>query len=319
MIPPPLDCVVVGGGPAGLTAAIYLARYRRRFLVVDAGESRAAWIPVSHNHAGFPEGIAGTDLLARMRDQARRYGARIERGRVESLHRNDDGTFTVHREGAGALSARTVLMATGVIDVEPVLPDVHRAVQRGLVRHCPICDGYEVIGQSIGVIGHGAAGLGEALFLRTWSDRITLLTLGETMGLRDADRHRLAAAGIRSVEEPVVEVHTENDRIAALTTASGERLTFDTLYSALGAVPRADAAKPLHPDRAADGRLRIGERQATSVDGLYAAGDVADGLNQIAVAMGDAARAATAIHRRLLVADGQLYTAQPEGGARPAE
>ncbi|MGQ9371631.1 NAD(P)/FAD-dependent oxidoreductase [Azospirillum sp. A39] len=305
MSDPPFDCVVVGGGPAGLTAAIYLARFRRRFLVVDAGASRASWIPLSHNHAGFPDGIAGTELLARMHTQARRYGARIERGQVSAIH-SDDAGFAVHLEGAGALAARTVLMATGVIDVEPVLPDLFQAVQRGLVRHCPICDGFEVTGHRIGVIGHGRGGLGEALFLRTWSDAITLLTLGEPMALDEADRRRMADAGIRAVEEPVVEVHGEGSRIAALTTASGERLAFDTLYSALGAVPRVDPARPLRPRCAADGRLLAGDHQMTSVDGFYAAGDVVADLNQIAVGMGHAAQAATGIHRRLLQKEGRI-------------
>ena len=88
-----LDCLVVGGGPAGLTAAIYLARFRRNFRVIDAGDSRASWIPLSHNHAGFPDGISGDALLARMRAQAERYGAVIERGEVSRLERLDGGGF----------------------------------------------------------------------------------------------------------------------------------------------------------------------------------------------------------------------------------
>jgi len=300
-----LDVLVVGGGPAGLTAAIYLARYRRRFVVVDAGASRASWIPLSHNHAGFPDGVTGNELLARMRAQAERYGAPIRSGTVEAVERVEDG-FLARTQDGREWRARTVLTATGVIDLEPQLPNLYQAVQRGLIRHCPICDGFEVIDHRIGVIGHGTNALGEALFLRTYSRDITLLTLGEPMKLEEAEERRMAEAGIRAVEEPVAEVHCEGGRIAALTTASGERLTFDTVYSALGTVPRTDPVKDLGVRISPDGRLVTDGHQQTGLEGLYAAGDVVDGLNQISVAMGQAAIAATAIHRRLQIEDGEL-------------
>src|ERR1700759_4259826 len=139
------DCVGVGAGPAGLTAAIYLARFRRDVRVIDAGQSRAARIPLSHNHPGFPDGVRGKTLLARMRRQAERYGARVEAGRVVSLERAEDGV----RVGPtlGALRARKVILATGVIDNAPEIAGLEDAVACGLVRICPICDGYEVIGQ----------------------------------------------------------------------------------------------------------------------------------------------------------------------------
>jgi thioredoxin reductase (NADPH) len=300
-----LDALVIGAGPAGLTAAIYLARYRRRFLVIDAAESRASWIPRTHNHAGYPDGIAGPELVARLRQQAERYGARVEHGRVMVLERSGN-LFQATTEEGQNLSARTVLLASGVIDREPGLPNLYHAVQQGLIRHCPICDAYEAIDQRIGVIGHGAGSLGEALFLRTYSSDITMLTLGKPMELDATDRRRMEEAGIRAVLDPVIEVHTEEGRIAALTTDRGERLAFDTLYSALGADPRTSAVSALGPLTAADGRLSVDCHQQTSVEGLYAAGDVVEGLNQISVAMGQAAVAATSIHRRLAVADGAL-------------
>jgi len=301
----PLDAVVVGGGPAGLTAAIYLARYRRRFVVIDAGAPRAAWIPLSHNHSGFPDGVTGHELLARMRAQAERYGAVIERGCVAALQKQD-GLFVARTEGGREIAARTAIMATGVIDVEPVLPNLYQAVQRGLIRHCPICDAFEVIGQRVGVIGHGSDAVGEALWMRTYTDDITLLTLGEPLALSADEQRLVAQAGIRTVEEAVVEVHTEAQRITALTTAAGERLAFETLYSALGAVPRIDPARPTGARTGKTGRFEVDAHARTDVDGLFAAGDVVEGLNQVAVAMGHAAVAATAIHRRLLKAEGLL-------------
>ncbi|HET6522746.1 MAG TPA: NAD(P)/FAD-dependent oxidoreductase [Geminicoccaceae bacterium] len=296
----PLDCLVVGGGPAGLSAAIYLARFRRRFRVIDGGLSRAATIPLSHNHPGFPDGIGGPELLARMRRQAEIYGARIDSGLVEGLERRrDDGTFVAAvGDGGEVVRAGTVLLATGVMDIEPDLPDVEGAVRRGLIRHCPICDAYEVIDRKVAVIGHGASGLGEALFLRTYTADLTLLTLGTAMDLTDDEWRTAAEAGIRVVEDPVTRVVTEGDRIAALET-DGEEHRFDTLYSALGCRVYSDLARGLGAEHNDIGSLVVDERQETSVPGLYAAGDVVSALNQIGVAMGQAAIAATAIHNRL--------------------
>ena len=151
-----LDCLIVGGGPAGLTAAIYLARFHLKIRVVDAGRSRAALIPCTHNHAGYPGGISGTELIARMKEQARLYGAAIEDGRVTRLDRIEGGFCA--EWGSGPTTARAVLLATGVTNRRPQMDEgLHdEALARGLIRYCPICDGYEVTDKRIGVIGDGA-------------------------------------------------------------------------------------------------------------------------------------------------------------------
>lgn len=293
----PLDCLVIGAGPAGLTAAIYLGRFRWRFLVIDGGASRASLIPVSHNHAGFPDGIHGDDLLSRMRAQTRKYGARVVQGAVDTLVRTD-GLF-VAKAGDRDVQARTVLLATGVIDEEPELPNLSQAVQRGLIRHCGICDGYEVIGHKVGVIGHGESGMNEALFLQVYSSDLTLLSLGRPLNLTGEHRRRLEAAGIAMIEEPVAHVACGGDRIDKLTLRDGRVLAFDTLYSALGSTARSALARDL--GAALDGKNCViaDPHQRTSVEGLFVAGDVVSSLDQISVAMGQAAIAATAIHNRL--------------------
>ena len=199
-----LDCVIVGGGPAGLTAALYLARLRRRFIIVDAGAQRAAWIPTSHNIPVFASGISGHEILDRQRESLRPYEASVLSGTVEALTRNS-GCFTAHVRGEGDTSrqvaARRVLLATGAVDVEPDLPDLPNAVQRGLVRYCPICDGYEARDRKVAVIGHGDRGMGEAIFIaRTYSQDVTLLTLGKQTGIDlgpkgDARRARYQGRG----------------------------------------------------------------------------------------------------------------------------
>ena len=293
-----LDCLVIGGGPAGLTAAIYLARFRRRFQVVDAGASRAALIPTSHNHAGFPEGIHGKALLSRMTEQARKYGAHIVPGSVTRLERRPDGVFLATLDGE-PIPARTILLATGVVDREPDLPDVPDVIRRGLVRHCGICDGYEALGKRVAVIGHGSSGLHEALFLRTYTADITLLSLGRSLVLTEEEGRQAAQAEIAIVEEPVRRVVVEGDQVRALDMLGGACRSFDVLYAALGSDARSDLVRGLGTRLDDKGCVVTDEHQRSSTDGLFAAGDVVRSLDQISVSMGQAAIAATAIHNRL--------------------
>jgi thioredoxin reductase (NADPH) len=299
-----VDCLIIGAGPAGLTAAVYLARFRRRVLVVDSGASRAALIPLSHNLPGFPHGIGGNDLLARQRHQAQRYEVPILSAVVEKLAPQPQGGFAAEvtpEEGGDTrrVQARLALLATGCMDIEPELPNLPQAIRRGYMRHCPICDGFEVIDQKVAVIGFGDSGIGEALFMRTYTSDITLLTLGREMGLTKDHRAALKTAGIKAVEEAVTEVTTERDKITALRLRTGQDLRFDTLYSALGAHVRSELALALgarHDERNA---LIVDEHQRASVPDLYAAGDVVSSLSQLSVAMGEAAIAATDMHNRL--------------------
>ena len=298
----PLDCLIVGGGPAGLTAALYLARFERRFLLVDAGDSRANWIPTGHNIPVFADGISGQEILARQRAHLARYGAQVARGTVTAL-RKAEGGFAADVDGGPGLvrevRARRVLLATGADDVEPSLPDLPDAVRQGLVRYCPICDGYEARGKRIAVIGHGDRGLGEAVFVaRTYSRDVTLLTLGQGMDLDAGERERVREHGIQVVHDPVSGLDTEGDRITVLRTAGGEEHRFEVLYSALGLKLRSELALALGAEHDGTGALAVDEHNRTTVPGLYAAGGVVRGLDQVVVAMGHGAIAATDIHNR---------------------
>lgn len=295
----PLDCLVIGAGPAGLAAALYLARFRRRFAVVDAHDSRAAWIPSSHNIPFFEHGIPGRELLARQRAHVKRYGTEVVTGTVAQLERRE-GRFVaeIRRNDGGRprIEARRVLLATGSVDVEPDLPDVPDAVRRGLVRYCPICDGYEARGRSVAVIGDGDHGLGEAVFIaRTYSCDVTLLTLGRAMSLNAEQREQAGSRGIKLIEQPVQALQVEGNKIGALRAGS-EEYRFDVLYSALGLRYRSELAAALGAGHDPSGALCVDEHNQTTVPGLYAAGNVARGLDQISVALGHAAVAATHIH-----------------------
>lgn len=296
-MPDVFDAVIVGAGPAGLTAATYLGRFRRRVLVLDGGPSRAGWIPESHNTPGFPSGVGGPELLARMHDQAARYGAERLRGRAETLTPTDGG-FGIALDDGCQVSAPFVLLATGILDVKPDLPGIDGAIRRSLVRICPICDAYEAIDSAIAVLGDGELGAREALFLRHYSEQVTLL-LPDGAPLADEAALHAAGVGLQRIAPDAVTLHETQ---ATVATPDGER-RFDHLYLALGCEMESRLAVRWGAAHDAGGNLIVDAHQQTSVDGLYAAGDVVRGLNQIAVATAEAAIAATDIHNRLRKGD----------------
>ena len=291
-----LDCLIIGGGPAGLTAAIYLARFHLSLRVVDAGKSRASLIPCSHNHAGYPEGISGKELIRLMTEQAQKYGATIVCSRVTRLDRIEDGFRA--EWGEGSVTARTVLLATGVTNRRPPMDEeLHdEALARGLIRYCPICDGYEVTDKKVGIIGSGGHGVAEAAFLRSYTADVTLIAPDKAHDLDAADLEKLREYGIEAVDGPCHAVAAHDDCIV-VDTAEGH-YTFDSVYPALGSDTHIELA--LQVDAALkDGVLVVDSHQRTSVPGLYAAGDVVLGLDQIGHAMGEGGVAATTIRNDL--------------------
>lgn len=293
-----VDCCIVGGGPAGLTAAIFLARFRRTAILLDGGESRASWIPRSHNHPAFPGGINGEDLLDRMRRQLAGFGQAPVAAKALSAQRHagpDGARFTVET-AAGSVAARHLILATGVRDNLPPLPDAIAHIREGVLRQCPICDAYEVIDKRIAVFGTGACAAGEALFLRGYTRDVTLITLGAPLGLPEGDAQRLAEAGVTVLTDPVRALAADARRGVRVALAEGRELAFDAAYAGLGVTPRTGLAADLGVDLTEDGRIATDAQQRCSVPGAYAAGDAVTGLNQIAVAMAQAEIAATAIH-----------------------
>ena len=293
-----LDCLIIGGGPAGLTAAIYLSRFHLRIMVVDGGKSRAAWIPTSHNHAGYPEGINGEELLRRMREQAQLYGTRIETGQVTKLGKGEDGAW-VAEWGSGPVSARSVLLATGVTNRRPPMDmALHDdAMARGLIRYCPICDGYEVTDKKVAVIGTGEKGAAEARFLRGYTADLTLVSPDLPHELDEADRAELLQLGITLIDGPIEAIEPGEDSIALVT--QGGRHDFISVYPALGSDTHTQLAEMVGASLAGDACVKVDSHQRTGVPGIYAAGDVVLGLDQISHAMGEGGVAATTIRNDL--------------------
>ncbi|MGN2250726.1 NAD(P)/FAD-dependent oxidoreductase [Frateuria sp. GZRe14] len=289
-----LDCLIVGAGPAGLTAATYLARFRRRILVADAGASRARWIPASHNCPGFPFGVAGNELLARFRLQAQAYNVPEVRTRITQLDRHPDG-FTAS-DGQRHWHARTVMLATGVVDRLPSLEGVEDAIAAGTVRLCAVCDAYEARDDVIGVLGPADTAIGHAAFLRTFSRQVCALVADDSP-LDEPMQRRATDCGVQLWPGPQrLELI---DGACQAFFADGRRLRLETLYPVLGADAQSELASALGARLDDEGALVVDDHLETSVPGIYAIGDVVSALNQISVAVGHAAIAATTVHRRL--------------------
>ena len=228
------DAIVIGAGPAGLTAVVYLGRFRRACLVLSDDQSRARWIPTSHNIPGFVTGVGGKDFLDRLETQATLYGAEIRADRVTRLSVSE-GIFTVEGANGERWYSRFVLLATGVRDHLPKIPGASEAVLRSVLRFCPICDAFEAVDKSIAVLGNGPLGEREDVFLAHYSERVTLLQLppdtakisipqssGETVGER-----------LKIVLEDLI---LAEDRV--LLRRGNVTRDFDVMYLALGCSPQ---------------------------------------------------------------------------------
>ncbi|RTL45505.1 MAG: NAD(P)/FAD-dependent oxidoreductase [Burkholderiales bacterium] len=301
-----LDCVVVGGGPAGLTAGMYLRRFHRTVRVVDAGSSRARLITRSHNVAGFPDGVAGGHLLEKMKQHLRQVGGHLCYDTVEQIRIRDAGLFAVGLTHE-LLWARNLMLCTGVKDRLPELPGLDGVAAAGLLRHCPVCDAFEFTGKRIGVLGNSKHGVKEAAFLRHFSKDTWFVEIDGRLDdlSADIDLHRL-----RQLPGVARHVAVNHDRQAFVTLDDGSGHRFDVLYAALGVDPRTQLARSLGVVLDENGTIVTDAHGRTSVSNVYAAGDVVRALDQIAVALGHAAIAATAIHNHL----SQVHA----GGSRPA-
>lgn len=288
-----LDCLIIGGGPAGLMAAVYLARSLRRVAVIDSGASRASYIPVSHNYPGHAEGISGDAILTHLRAQAAAYGADLRQGKVVRLERG----FTATLDSGETIAAPRVIMATGIVDEKPALPRMPEFIYKGAVRFCPICDAYETLDQRIGIVGPMKTAVRKAAFMRTYSRDVTVLPLGD-IAANAEEKKILDEADLAHPTAAVRDLFPEGDKVG-VEMEDGSTLVFDTIYPAMGAHVRSQLAVDLGVAHADSGCIITSDHHETNVPGLFAIGDLSTELHQISVAFGHAAIAATYIHNSL--------------------
>ncbi|WP_305728683.1 methyltransferase domain-containing protein [Nonomuraea pusilla] len=307
MVDEAYDVVVAGGGAAGLSGALALARARRSVLVVDAGQPRNAPAGHAHNYLGR-EGTPPGELLASGREELARYGGQVVTGRVEAVAKDGEG-FLVTLDGGGSVRARRLLWATGLADE---LPDVPGLAQRWGkdVLHCPYCHGWEVRDRRIGVLATGPLSGHQVELWRQWSRDVHLL-LHRTPALDDERAERLAALGVTVVEGEVAGLEVDGDRLTGARLASGEVVALDALVVASRMTARADLLEPLglravpleYGGHVVGTHLPAGPGGATDVPGVFVAGDVADLQSGLIMAAATGTRAGAAINADLVAED----------------
>ncbi|MEU4042258.1 NAD(P)/FAD-dependent oxidoreductase [Streptomyces antibioticus] len=297
------EVIVIGGGAAGLSAALVLGRARRRTLVVDAGEPRNA--PAAHMHGYLTrDGMAPADFLAAGREEIARYGVELVRDRAVDVVRDTD--FAVVLAGGRTVRARQLVVATGLKDELPPLRGLAERFGRD-VLHCPYCHGWEVRDRAFGVLATTPLSVHQALMVSQWSKDVTLFlhTVAEA-DLSDDDLRRLAAAGVRVVPGEVSGLTVADDRLTAVRLQDGTEYDREVLFVAPRAVPRTDLPARLGAEMTETpfGAYPVVDAQGrTTVPGLWAAGNVSGFAEQVVNAASRGYRSGAAINGELLMAD----------------
>lgn len=294
------DAIIVGGGPAGLSAALVLGRCRRRALVLDAGHPRNERARAMHGFLSR-DGIAPAEFARICREQVRAYPNVELRGAVVSEARREHERFTVRLRDGREEHGRTILLATGVVDELPRVPGFDQ-FYGATIHHCPYCDGWEHRDQPLGVLGGAVEAAELACELLLWSEDVVLFTDGEAT-LPEEHRARLDRRGVRVIPEEVAALEGEGEHLRGVRLRNGELIARHALFFSPGQCQRAPLAEQLGCSFGADGGIECGSDTATVIEGVFAAGNASVGPQLVILAAAEGTRAAFSINEALLAAD----------------
>jgi thioredoxin reductase len=291
------DTAVIGGGPAGLSAALWLGRYRRNAVVFDFGEARnePAW--AVHGYPGLQDPLP-SELRRRLTEQALGAGALIRNAEIVRVEGCSDA-FTVQPRHGAPVHARRIVLAYGLRDYLPEIENLD-SLYGTSVFHCPDCDGPAVADSRIGVLGWDRHGANLALYLRHWSDQITLLSHDRPLQLDPRQLHAVASAGITIRQGRVRRVTGHGGNLTQAEFDDGGTIRLDALFFHLGSEPRCELAEQLGCELDEEGHVVVDRGRETSCPGVHAAGDITGPPHLAVIAAADGVRAALAIHRSLL-------------------
>lgn len=293
------DCIIIGGGIAGLQAAIQLGRYQHNVLVLDDGKGRSSICHCYHNLLGYPDGVSGEKLRNTGKAQAGKLGVQFENHRVEAV-RKVEGQFCVTTTTSQQYLGKRLLLSTGIKDNIPHYPGLIPCLGIS-VFVCPDCDGYEILDKPALVIGSGNAGASMALTLTYWTSALTFINHGK--GEIDASlKEKLVEKSITLLSDEIKEILTDHDRFKGVTLTNGERIDSSYAFLALGGnKPNTELALQLGVELEDNKHILVDPRtKMTAVENVWAAGDITVHSEQAAIAMGDGIQAAIWIHKSLL-------------------
>jgi thioredoxin reductase len=292
------DVAVVGGGPAGLCSALWLARYLHKVVVVDSGDPRN-WETRGINGYLGHQGIRSPELRAIGQEECTKFGVDFVAGIVDQAIDEPGELFAIELRGGSKIKARRILLAIGIKDVWPDIPGLERCYGE-TIHVCPDCDGFETRDKKTVVVGTGRKAVGMALALTTWTQQIVICTNGEKAEMSQALLDVLKPLNIPVLEAPITCVVSKSKEIVAIELEGGMSLDCERLYFAIAQYPADDLGAQLGCKRDEIGRLVIDDRNHTSVKNVYAAGDIAPGPQMAINAAASGAIAAIAIHASLI-------------------
>jgi thioredoxin reductase len=295
-----LDVIVIGGGPAGLSAALVLGRCRRSVLICDAGHPRNAAARGLHGYL-TRDGIAPKELLRLGREELKQYSVELREVSVSEVLCVGE-TFEATLETGERIAARKVLVATGVRDHLPEIDGLGDCFGIS-VHHCPYCDGWEVRDREIAVIGQGASGAGLSLSLKTWTDRVVLCSNGRPR-LSATHRQQLDAHGIPVVTRSIARVEHTDGHVNRLIMKTGDPVSCDAVFFSGGQSPQCDLPQRLGCDLTRKGIVKTDHLGQTRVPGVYVVGDASRDVQFVIVAAAEGAKAGVAINKALQASAG---------------
>ncbi|RYD92832.1 MAG: NAD(P)/FAD-dependent oxidoreductase [Sphingobacteriales bacterium] len=293
-----LDCLIIGGGPAGLNAAVVLGRCRRSVLVFDTEKYRNRWSHGMHNYL-TRDHIPPSEFLQLCQPELEKYGIRVVKKQIVRAARNEEGLFEAFDQDGKCYLSRKLLVATGLKDNLPTLPGFEELYGKS-VHHCPYCDGWEWQDQRLAVYAKSKDGSELCLALmNTWSDKVTYFTDGNR-NIKGATREYLEASGIRIITEPVQGLEGTDGLLKGVRMKNGELIEMDALFFVNGFTQQCNLAEAFGCAVGRKGAVITNRSQQTNITGLYVAGDASRDMHFVVVAAAEGAKAAVNINKELI-------------------
>jgi thioredoxin reductase len=303
-MPDSYDVTIVGGGPAGLTASLFLARYLHSVVLIDSRDPRNWEARGINGYLGL-HGITPPELRERGRAEVTRYGGTLVDGCVSTVRREAEDRFVTTLENGRTFTSLRLMLAIGIKDVWPKVAGLDQCYGQ-TVHHCPDCDGHEARDKRTVVIASGRSAAGMALSLTTWTRDITICTNGKPAGIEPRVRAKLDALKIPVVEQPLVRLESDGSKVRALVVSDGSTLDCERIFFAIGHYPADDLGVQLGCKRDDEGLIVVDDMYRTSVRNVFAAGDITPGPHLAIAAAGGGAVAALAMHASLVPEERRL-------------